>query len=337
MKLGTDFEAVLGADARCSDLEWKLADAESARLAVSIALERRAPLCPGYPRPGRTGLRPVSGILTLWTDELVARVGAGTTVAALEELLARHGLALGLDVPDPERSTLGACYASGRSGFAGARGISLRDRTVGLSFVDGKARLLAAGARVVKNVAGYDFGTLHYAARGSLGLILDLTVRLVARPQRQVAVWWACRRDELPARLPEVRTSWGHDAASEVLVDQVAAVRYGLPGPGIVFRQSGETDLLQSRISRSDAVDVSDRWPALLARSTASARVFLASSLSVRDPGQDWVADLGNGILRGAVPAGPAIGPPSEAALAVKQVFDPHGIWPELPGQRDEP
>ena len=229
MNLGTVFEAVLGAGARRSDLEWELADAESARLAVSTALQRRAPLCPGYPLPGRTGLRPVAGILTLWPDELVARVGAGTTVAELEEALMGHGLALGLDVPDPQRRTLGGCYACGMSGFAGARGISLRNRTVGLSFVDGNARLLAAGARVVKNVAGYDFGGLHYGARGSLGLILDLTVRLLARPQRSVAVWWACRHDELPRRLPEIRSSWGHDAAAEVLVDRVAAVRYGLP------------------------------------------------------------------------------------------------------------
>ena len=333
MKLGADLEAVLGVAARRSDLEWELADAESARLAVSIALERRAPLSPGYPSPGRTGLRPVAGILTLWSDELVARVGAGTTVSALEELLAGRGLALGLDVPDPERTTLGACYACGRAGFAGPRGISLRDRTVGLSFVDGKARLLAAGARVVKNVAGYDFGRLHHGARGSLGLILDLTVRLVARPQRQVAVWWACRHDELPVRLPEIRASWGNDAAAEVLVDRVAAVRYGLPGPGIVFRQGGAAELLESRIRRSDAVDVSARWSALLARSTAPVRLCSPSTLSVQDPGEDWIADLGNGILRGVVPAAPVSGAPSAAALAIKQVFDPHGIWPELPVQ----
>lgn len=336
MNLAADFEAVLGANARRSDLEWELADAESARLAVSIAIERRAPLSPGYPSPGRTGLRPAAGILTLWPDELVARVGAGTTVSALDEMLAGHGLALGLDVPDPDGTTLGACYACGRAGFAGARGISLRDRTVGLSFVDGRARLLAAGARVVKNVAGYDFGRLHHAARGSLGLILDLTVRLVARPERQIAVWWACRHDELPARLPEVRAWWGHDAASEILVDRVAAVRYGLPGPGIVFRQSGSADLLASRILRSDAIDVSAQWAALLTRSTAPARICSPSKLSIQDPGEDWVADLGNGVLRELTPVLPESGQPSAAALAVKQVFDPHGIWPELPVQGGE-
>jgi len=336
MKLSADFEAVLGAGARRSDLEWELADAESARLAVSIAVERRAPLSPGYPSPGRTGLRPVAGILTLWRDELVARVGAGTTVSALEELLAGHGLTLGLDVPDPQRTTLGACYACGRAGFAGPRGISLRDRTVGLSFVDGRARLLAAGARVVKNVAGYDFGRLHHAARGSLGLILDFTVRLAARPERQVAVWWACRHDELPARLPEVRAWWGHDAASEVLVDRVAAVRYGLPGPGIVFRQGGAAELLESRIRRSDAVDVSARWPSMLVRSTAPAVLCSASTLCIQEPGEDWVADLGNGVLRGLSHSATASGPPSAAALAIKHVFDPHGIWPELPVQGGE-
>jgi hypothetical protein len=333
MKFGADLEAVLGATARRSDLEWELADAESARLAVSIALERRAPLSPGFPSPGRTGLRPVAGILTLWRDELVARVGAGTTVGELEKLLAVHGLTLGLDVPDPGRTTLGACYACGRAGFAGPRGISLRDRTVGLSFVDGRARLLAAGARVVKNVAGYDFGRLHHGARGSLGLILDITVRLVARPERQLAVWWACRHDELPARLPEIRAWWGNDAAAEILVDRVAAVRYGLPGPGIVFRQGGAAELLESRILRSDAVDVSARWSALLARSTAPARLGGPSMLSVQDPGEDWVADLGNGLLRKLDQAVPESSPPSAAALAIKHVFDPHGIWPDLPLQ----
>jgi hypothetical protein len=321
----------LARDARRSDLQWKPGDAESCRLAVEIAVLERAELCAGFPQPGRTALLAPDEILTLWPDELLARVGAGMPVTELEERLAPRGLALGLEVPDPRETTLGACFADARRGFAGPFGINLRDRTVGLSFVDGQARLLAAGARVVKNVAGYDFGRVHHGAAGSLGMLLDLTVRLIARPQRRVAVWWPCQREELSTRLPRIRELWGQDAVAEVLVDSVAAVRFGLPGPGLVFRQFGEDDVLQSRIVRTEAVDVSDRWARLLPRSRTPAIRMPLSTLSVRDPGRDWVADLGWGLLRPVAGEPDTRRPPSAATIALKQVFDPHGIWPALP------
>jgi FAD/FMN-containing dehydrogenase len=187
---------------------------------------------------------------------------------------------------------------------------------------------------VVKNVAGYDYGRLHHGAAGSLGVLLSMTLRLIANPPDRRAVWWSCDREELPARLPELRRAWGQDAVAELLVDRVAAVRYALPGPGLVFRQFGPPEELHARMERTGAVDVSGRWPALLVRSLNAAEVCTASSLSVRDPGEDWIADLGNGLLRRAEPV-PGSDVASPAALALKRVFDPHGIFPGLPGTED--
>lgn len=332
MNLADRYEVVLGPHARVTDFEWRLDHLEAARQAVSIALDARASLSPGFPQPGRIGLRPPAGIRTLWPGELVARVGAGTTITQLEESLEMHGLALGLEVPDPATTTLGACFADARAGLAGPGGILLRDRCIGLSFIDGNARLLAAGSRVVKNVAGFDFGRLHHGARGSLGLVLDLTVRLVARPAARVAVWWSCDREEIPRQLPELREAWGHDAWAEVWVDRVSAARFGLPGAGIVFRQAGQPDLLADRIRRTNAADVSDQWSELLGASMRPVRPCAATTLVIRDPGADSVVDLGFGLLRSRdespAPA-PAV---SRAALAVKRVLDPSGIWPALPG-----
>jgi hypothetical protein len=326
------YEAILGPRARRSDVEWQVDHPEAARLAVSTAMRERVPLSPGFPQPGRVGLRPPEGIYTLWAGELVARVGAGTTVAGLEENLRPHGLALGLEVADPEVTTLGACFADARAGLAGPGGVTLRDRCIGLSFVDGNARLLAAGSRVVKNVAGFDFGRLHHGARGSLGLLLDFTLRLVARPEKRVAVWWACQREEIPRKLPELRASWGNDASSEIWVDRVAAARFALPGEGIVFRQTGRAELLAQRVRKSNAADVSDRWMDLLGASQRPVRPCAATELSVRDPGPDCVVDLGFGLLRSRHESTQKIVTPSRAARAVKRVLDPHGIWPALPG-----
>ena len=333
MNLAAGYEVALGARARVSDVEWKVGDPESARLAVAIALAARAPLSAGHPQPGRTGLRPPSGVVQLWPGELVARVGAGTTVSEIEAILQPHGLALGLEVARPERTTLGACFADGRSGFAGPRGINLRDRCIGLSFVDGRARLLAAGSRVVKNVAGYDFGRLHHGARGSLGMVLDLTLRLIARPAQRVAVWWACEREDLPRRLPELREAWGQDAWCEICVDWVSAVRFGLPGAGIVFRQAGDPDLIAARIERTNAADVSHCWDSLLVAAARPGIAHPVSSLARGEYPKGWVAELGYGILRGGADPHTGGAAPSSAALSVKQVFDPHGIWPALPGQ----
>lgn len=331
MSVGKRYEVALGPRARISEFEWRLRDAEAARLAVSIALEERAPLSPGFPEPGRVGLRAPTGILTLWPGELMARVGAGTTVAELEEALEEHGLSSGLEVFAPGATTLGACFAGARAGLAGPSGIRLRDRCTGLGFVDGRARLLAAGSRVVKNVAGYDFGRLHHGAGGSLGLVLDFTLRLLARPAARVAVWWSCDREEVSTRLPELRSAWGQDAWSEVWVDRVAAARFGLPGAGLVFRQVGDPELIAERMARSNAADASRHWDDLLGASLRPASACRATSLAIKDPGEDCVVELGFGVARSRNGRAGPMPRPSRAALAVKRVFDPHGIWPRLP------
>ena len=335
MSPAASYEAILGAGSRVTDYEWQLDHPEAARQAVEIALRHRTRLSPGFPQPGRVGLRPPVGVQTLWPGELVARVGAGTTVADIEAILERDGLSLGLEVPDPADTTLGACFADARAGLAGPGGVLLRDRCIGLSFVDGNARLLAAGSRVVKNVAGFDFGRLHHGARGSLGLVLDLTLRLIARPAKRISVWWACDREALPRRLPELRDSWGHDAWAEVWVDRVAAARFGLPGEGIVFRQAGEPSLLVERMRRTNAAEVTDRWGELLAASMRPVRTCTVTTLSVQDPGADCVVELGFGQLRSGPGSADPASRPSRAALAVKRVMDPHGIWPALPGAEE--
>src|SRR5207249_10267822 len=107
--------------------------------------------------------------------DLTITVQTGITIARLNEITRAEGLQLPIDVPDPERSTLGgaiACNVSGprRYGYG-----TFRDYVLGITTVNDRGELASAGGRVVKNVAGYDLMKLHTGALGTLGVITRVT------------------------------------------------------------------------------------------------------------------------------------------------------------------
>ena len=100
----------------------------------------------------------------------------------------------------------------------------LREMVLGLTAVTGAGSLMKAGARVVKNVAGYDLARLHHGARGAFGMILDMTVRLQARPETTLAVFVPCELDDVVSRLESMRRpAVDLDPAVQVWVNAAAA------------------------------------------------------------------------------------------------------------------
>lgn len=172
-------------------------------------------------------MRAPAGILDLWRADLVARVGAGTTVAELDGALEDLGLDSGLVVPRPERATLGGIFASGEANLVGGANRGLRELALGALLFDGVGRPLDCGARVVKNVAGYDTLRIHHGAGGAFGAIGDLVLRLRAIPEERgvtaVGVHW----DELAEVLPGWRREVGADTVGELLLDAEASRRLG--------------------------------------------------------------------------------------------------------------
>jgi glycolate oxidase FAD binding subunit len=170
------------------------ADQPALAAAVAGAYESGTPV---YPIGGGTSLdygqapsRPGIGLATTALDRVVdypARdmtitVEAGITMEKLAATLAAERQWLPIDVPHRATATLGGVVATS---FSGARRYdfgTLRDYVIGICAVDGRGVPFKAGGRVVKNVAGYDFCKLLTGSLGTLGVIMQLTLKIKPRP-----------------------------------------------------------------------------------------------------------------------------------------------------------
>lgn len=121
-------------------------------------------------------------------DDLTVTVQPGITMAALDEVLASRRQYLPLDPPQPAQTTLGAVLATARTGPLRLSAGTPRDYVLGIEFVGHGGRLVRAGGRVVKNVAGYDIMKLMVGAYGSLGIISEVTLKIRPRPAAQALV-----------------------------------------------------------------------------------------------------------------------------------------------------
>ena len=122
------------------------------------------------------------GILEYEPTELVLSARAGTPLAAIEAALAEHHQMLPFEPPHFGNATLGGCIAAGLSGPRRAAAGSARDFVLGVRILDGRGDELAFGGRVIKNVAGYDVSRLMTGAMGTLGLILDVSLKVLPVP-----------------------------------------------------------------------------------------------------------------------------------------------------------
>ncbi len=127
-----------------------------------------------------------TGILDYDPAELVLTARTGTTIAELEKVLAERGQMLAFEPPRyAAESTLGGVIAAGLSGPARPYAGGVRDFVLGLHVVDGKGDVLKFGGQVMKNVAGYDVSRLMTGSLGVLGLITQVSLKVLPIPPAQ--------------------------------------------------------------------------------------------------------------------------------------------------------
>jgi glycolate oxidase FAD binding subunit len=127
-----------------------------------------------------------AGIVAYEPTELVVTARCGTPLAELEALLAGSGQMLAFEPPHFGASaTLGGCIAAGLSGPRRASAGAVRDFVLGVKIIDGRGRRLTFGGQVMKNVAGYDVARLMTGALGTLGLILEASLKVLPLPQAE--------------------------------------------------------------------------------------------------------------------------------------------------------
>jgi glycolate oxidase FAD binding subunit len=120
--------------------------------------------------------------------DMTVTVEAGVTMQTLAELLATERQRLPIDVPAPERATIGGVIATNWNGPRRYGQGGVRDHVIGIHAVDGRGMPFKGGGRVVKNVAGYDFCKLLTGSMGTLGVITQVTLKLKPLPEQSVLV-----------------------------------------------------------------------------------------------------------------------------------------------------
>jgi glycolate oxidase FAD binding subunit len=140
-------------------------------------------------------LRKMSGILNHSVGDLTVTVLPGTTLSELQQALGKEGQFLPLDSAWGEQSTLGGIVASNASGPKRAMYGSVRDYVIASRICYPDGTLIRTGAKVVKNVAGYDMNKLFIGSMGTLGVFTELTFKI--RPIPGYAGALAIRSPEL--------------------------------------------------------------------------------------------------------------------------------------------
>ena len=145
-----------------------------------------------------------AGIVKYDPAELVLTARCGTRVAALESLLAAHGQRLAFDPPrHGPGTTFGGAVAAGLTGPARARWGALRDYVLGVRMLTGDGRPLRFGGEVIKNVAGYDLSRLLAGSLGILGVLLEVSVKVLPLPAAEATLCFEADASGALARLAE--------------------------------------------------------------------------------------------------------------------------------------
>jgi glycolate oxidase FAD binding subunit len=127
--------------------------------------------------------RGLSGISAYEPSELVVSVRAGTPLAELEAALAEQGQHLAFEPPRfAANGTVGGMVAAGLSGPSRASAGAVRDHLLGASLLNGRGELLHFGGQVMKNVAGYDVSRLLAGSLGVLGVICEVSLKVLPVP-----------------------------------------------------------------------------------------------------------------------------------------------------------
>jgi glycolate oxidase FAD binding subunit len=292
------------------------------------------------------------GIVAYDPSELVVVARAGTLLAEIEVAAAANGQMLAFEPPRlGPASTIGGVVAAGLAGprrpFAGA----VRDCVLGATILDGRGQVLRFGGQVFKNVAGFDAFRLMAGALGTLGAILEVSLRLAPLPRRETAlaleIGSAAARAKLAElmRLPTPLSGAFHDgtrlhlrfSGGEAGVE-AAAAELGGEAEALTFWDqvrdhvhpalAGEAPLW--RLSLPQTAPIPDIGE-VVAWDWAGAQVWLRTD---RPAGAVWAAVAAAGghaaRFRGAAAGEEVFQPLAPPVLALHQrlkaAFDPAGV-----------
>jgi len=257
--------------------------------------------------------RGLEQIVSVSPADLVATVQAGTSLEALRRRLADYGMWLAIDPPGrPERS-IGSVVATATAGPLRQGFGPVRDHILGCAVATGDGRLVNAGGRVVKNVAGFDLTKLQVGGFGGFGIIAEIHLRLRALPRADVSLLARGARDQLTSGARELIDAQVLPAALELLSPALAAEADWV----LAARFVGTDAAVQADVRRLGSVGEL-QWQPLPADRTAAfwsvaARGTLGGPITLRlgvlgDGVDDTIDLLAHDLDEGLVSAGAGLG-----------------------------
>ncbi len=182
-----------------NDISQKLAEAvkaaAAARTPLTITGSGSKRFYTGKPEGESLDVTDHRGIVSYEPTELVVTVRSGTPLAEIEAALSEKGQMLGFEPPYfGAAATLGGTIACGFSGPRRPYAGSARDFVLGTRIINGKGEILHFGGEVMKNVAGYDVSRLMVGALGTLGVLLEVSLKILPKPAKEITLCF-----EMPA------------------------------------------------------------------------------------------------------------------------------------------
>jgi FAD/FMN-containing dehydrogenase len=257
-------------------------------------------LAPDAPADFALSTRGIDRMVRVSPDDLIATVQAGMQLDVLRAALQTHRLWLALDPPGRPDRTIGSVVATGTAGPLRQGYGPVRDHVLGCTVATADGRLVDAGGRVVKNVAGYDLTKLHVGGFGGFGVITELHLRLRAQPAADLTLVVRGGRHALSGAGYRAVLAQIGLASLELLSPALAA----LPEWTLAARLVGTADGVETEATRLQA-ESGLEWERLspdraLAFWSLVARAPLGGTVSIRlgalldgiDDATDLVAEL---------------------------------------------
>ena len=238
------------------------------------------------------------GIISYEPTELVITARSGTRLADIKAVLAERGQMLAFEPPHfgPD-ATLGGAVATGLSGprrpYAGA----VRDVVLGVKLLNGHGEILKFGGEVMKNVAGFDVSRLMVGALGTLGVVLEVSMKVLPRPEAEITLIFAMNPNDALVQMNRwAGQNWPLSAAcfdGEALWIRLSGAEAAIA----VARQKLGGDALPDDEATSFWEDVREQKLGFFQSETPLWRLSLASATAQPDLSGVWFIDWG-GALR---------------------------------------
>ncbi len=312
----------------------------------------------GLGRPSQTDrtldVSGLSGVTLYEPEELILSAKAGTPMAEIETLLADHNQMLAFEPMDygpllggaPGAGSIGGVFACNLSGPRRISHGAARDHALGARAVSGRGEVFKSGGRVVKNVTGYDLPRLLAGSYGTLGVLSEVTLKVLPRPATQETVILPGVTPETAARAMSAAMGSSCEISGAAFLPAAIGARIpalDVDGPVVVLRLEGVAPSVRARramlitvLMPFGAVEAIDDEPSLAlwaairdvqpfagtgARavwrlSTAPAGGPLLAAKLAADLGAETFCDWAGGLIWALMPHEAALGDQVRATLA---------------------